>query len=382
MIILNAILHLFSFGNFYVHIVFFCFFSFLGLTGLFKAFSKHFPSNTWRLVFGIFLVPTVLFWTSTALKETLAIGILGLIIYISDFGLKRDLQLIQKLFILFLFLILFFLKIYVAVALIPVLLVNMIVTRSAGKAILVKYAGVFIFLFLFALVIKTINSDHDVLKIISKKQANAISEAKGGVFLENDKNFIWVDYDKRFQILSSQKDSTYKINHGSEFLSWKQNNMSDTTFITNSTDTSVYKVVYSQIPARSVIKLKPLKPALLDFVLYSPVAIWNVLFHPTIFEIHSWLHLIPAIENLWLLLLILLAILFYDKKNHAKKEIILFALIFSLSLFFLIGCTTPAIGAIIRYRTIGMVFFVPLCLLMIDEEKLKKAGAPSRLRSK
>lgn len=371
MIILNAIIRLFSFGNFYVHIVFFCFFSFIGLVGLFKSFDRHFPTKTKRLIIGIFLVPTVLFWTSTVLKETLAIGIVGLIIYLTDFGLSRSLSWKHKIVLAFLFGSLFFVKIYVALALIPVILVNMIISRSSTKMILIKYVAVFIFLASFAYAITLVNNDYNLLQLISNKQVNAISEARGGVFLVNDKNFICVDYYSQNEILSSQEDGTYKIYSGSKYLSWKLDNMTDTTFIFNSSDSAKYKILYAQKPAHSVVNLKRLKPELMDYIFHSPFAIINVLSRPSIFEISSWLHLVVAIENLWILLLIILSIIFYDKKNHEKKEILLFALLFSIILFLLIGFTSPVMGAMIRYRTIGLVFFIPLCLLMIDKDKLR-----------
>ena len=45
MIILNSILHLFSFGNFIVHAIFFCFFSFTEMLKLVPQFPRTVPSN-------------------------------------------------------------------------------------------------------------------------------------------------------------------------------------------------------------------------------------------------------------------------------------------------------------------------------------------------
>ena len=133
MIIINAILHLFSFGNFYVHIVFFCFFSFVGLTALYKAFVFYFPSKVNQLIISIFFVPSILFWSSAPIKESLAICIIGLMMYISRFGMKQKYDYKEGILISVLFLLLVFVKIYVAIAVLPVFMVNVLIAKTSTK---------------------------------------------------------------------------------------------------------------------------------------------------------------------------------------------------------------------------------------------------------
>lgn len=372
MIVVNAFFRIFSFGNIYVHIVFFCFFSFLGLVGLYKSFCRTFPRMEIRLLIAIFLVPTVLFWGSAPLKEAMVIGVTGLLVYASDFGLKLRVHWWQVIIILLLFALLFFVKLYVALAILPVMLVNSIVSATSMRLILFKYLSVILVLSILAFYATVMNPDYNMLRLISDKQAKAISEAKGGVFLVNASNFICVDHSMKEKVLIPVNDSAYRIKEGSNFLSWRLDNMRDTTFVTHSSDSATYKILYEQTPANSIIELKKMEPDLQSFILYAPAAAFSVLIHPTVFENTSWMHLAVAVENLWILLVALLAIIFFDRKCLERKDVLLFSFVFSMILFVLIGFTVPALGAMVRYRTIGLLFFVPMCVVMIDENKIKK----------
>jgi hypothetical protein len=372
MILVNAFLRIFSFGNIYVHIVFFCFFSFIGLVAIYKAFVRSFPQKGNRLMVAVFLVPTVLFWSSAALKESLAIGLLGLLVWYSDFGLRPGYKPLQVIFTVALFVLLFFVKIYVALALLPPLLVNSIIAATSNRWIIFKYLSVFLTLSILCFYVAFLKPELNVLHLISAKQSNALSEARGGYFLENGKNFICVDYGMKDAVLQLQPDSSFRIRPGSTYMSWKLDNMKDTTFVNNSNDTASYRLSYLQPPAQSVIPLKRLKPELSAYLLFAPEAMMNVIARPTVFDIKSWLHLIVAIENLWILLLIMLLLIFFDKSAAEKKEILFFCLVFSIILFVLIGYTVPSMGAMIRYRIVGLLFFVPMCLLLIDEQRLKR----------
>ncbi len=372
MIAVNAILQFFSFGNLFVHLIFFCFFSFLGLVALYKAFVFHFPAKKIQIIISIFGVPSILFWSSAALKESLVITWVGLIIYYSDFGLKRSYDLKQKTGLLIVIVLLLFTKIYVALALLPVLFANWLVTKVASKKTIVYYVLVFAAAVFISLVVKIIHPDYNVLQLIADRQSKAISEAKGGVFLVNDKNFICVDYYQKENSLMMQPDSSYKIKHGSNYLSWKLDNMADTTFVTNAKDTAAYWIYSAVVPAKTVLKLRKLTPGWVDFIRYTPSAIFNVLMEPNIFTFKSWLQLIVAIENMGIVVLLILALVFYDKNIIEQKEIFLCCLIFALLLFTVIGITTPVIGSMVRYRTVGLLFFIPVFLMMIEVKKMKR----------
>ncbi len=78
MIRFNALVRLFSFGLYHVHTVFAAFFGLVGLLAIYKAFIRFVPELGPWLAAGVFLWPSVLFWSSAPLKETLLFFGLGI----------------------------------------------------------------------------------------------------------------------------------------------------------------------------------------------------------------------------------------------------------------------------------------------------------------
>ncbi len=117
----NALVCLFSFGHLQVHTVFANFVSFTGLVALYKFFLNYLPKNkTIWLKWGIFLFPSLLFWGSGILKETILIGCLGMAVYSTDtlFQNKKILWL-KILIILACTGVMIFLKTYILLLLLP-----------------------------------------------------------------------------------------------------------------------------------------------------------------------------------------------------------------------------------------------------------------------
>jgi uncharacterized membrane protein len=367
-ICINVLLQLISFNNIFVHILFFCFFSFVGLTAVYKTFRKYVPEKNYALVTGIYLVPSALFWTAGIYKETVAILFMGLLIAYTEAGLRKEYSKKQLVISALLFLALFLVKIYIAAALVPVLLINFLYSRSDAKKMWLKILFVFIPLFILVYAASMISDRSNAFKIIADKRAKAISEAKGGTFLLNDRNFICVEYYDEDALLL-QPDSTYRIRPGTNYLSWEPDNMQDTTFVSNSADSSSFHLLYGVSPSKTVLNFSRLEPTFISVMSSLPAAIWNVLVQPTLFGISNILHLCAAIENLWLLLLIVLAIVFFDKKSLQYKEVLIFCVLFALIQFAVIGLTTPAVGAMIRYRSTALPFLVMACLLSLDLSK-------------
>ncbi|MFL5765336.1 MAG: hypothetical protein ACJ77K_15435 [Bacteroidia bacterium] len=378
-IVTNVFLHLISFNNIFVHILFFCFFSFVGLTALYKAMYSHFPAKNYALVIGIFLVPSVLFWTSGIYKETLVVLFLGLIVYHTDFGLRKNYSVSQIVLTILSFLALVFTKIHVAAALVPVLLVNVLYSRAEKKRLWLSFIMIFVPMILLMYSISLVSDRLSVFKLIADRQAKAISEAKGGAFLLNKSNFICVDYyDEDALIL--QPDSTYRLNPGTSYLSWKPDNMRDTTFISGATDTSSFLLLYKVMPANTIVNLNHVRPDFLSVLKNTPAAIGNALLQPTLFHSHNLLQMFAAIENLWLLLLIVLTLIFFDIKLNGKKEVLLFCLLFAIFQLIMIGLTTPAIGAIVRYKSTALLMLAPLCLSCLDLSKISRVLFPGKNR--
>ncbi len=78
---LNVLLNYLSFSNIFINTLFFNFFCFIGLTGLFKSLVKYFSTTPLLLCIPVYLLPSVVFWSSGLLKESLLFTCLGLGIY-------------------------------------------------------------------------------------------------------------------------------------------------------------------------------------------------------------------------------------------------------------------------------------------------------------
>lgn len=370
-IYINFFIQFLSFNNPFVHILFFCFFSFVGLTALYNAFYKYFPTKKNILVLGIYIVPSVLFWTSGVYKEAVAMLCVGLIVYVTDFGLTKLYSINSVILLVILFLLLFFLKIYILVCLLPLLIINFCVTRLGNKNYILKYSVCFILLIGVFHLFSKISDKTNLYQLVADKQVKAINEANGGIFLVNEQNFVRLNYND-LGILIAESDSTYKIANGNTYMSWKLDNMQDTTFVVNSNDSAIYKIMYKIVPASSTIELQKMEPTFMGTLKRIPFAIANVFFQPTLFSVKNILQLFSWIENVWLLLLIVFALLFFDKTLFDKKEILLFCILFALFQFAMIGLTSPVVGAMVRYKVTALPFLFTICMLCVDGEKLFK----------
>lgn len=77
----NALVRLVSFGHYPVHTVFACFLGLVGSVGLYRAFLPLLRPLQHLLFGAVFLLPSVVFWSSGVLKECLLLLGLGLFVY-------------------------------------------------------------------------------------------------------------------------------------------------------------------------------------------------------------------------------------------------------------------------------------------------------------
>ncbi len=78
---IHALLLFITNGYFHIHTLIFCFISFIGCIFLFKTIKALFPLENGKIIIGLFLIPSVLFWSSGVLKESILIFGIGLFVY-------------------------------------------------------------------------------------------------------------------------------------------------------------------------------------------------------------------------------------------------------------------------------------------------------------
>jgi hypothetical protein len=84
-----AVFDLFSFGNYYVNVIFYSFLSLFGPMAVYRVMKDVFPKEKVPLLIAIFLVPSFLYWTSGLHKEGLIFVGIALIVYHFYFAFKE-----------------------------------------------------------------------------------------------------------------------------------------------------------------------------------------------------------------------------------------------------------------------------------------------------
>ncbi|HIE15386.1 MAG TPA: hypothetical protein EYP69_00500 [Bacteroidales bacterium] len=176
----NAIALIFSHGSIMIHTLFISFLSFIGGVSIFKVFYPFFKAKRIELLFAVFLVPSVVFWTSGVLKEGLLMFGLGIFI-LSIYRLSNKLFNLRTMALLAVgSFILFIVKFYVLVALLPGVVIFFWLKKSKQFA-LTKFLIVHL---IFAIII-AINpvEKYNLIEIITQKQHDFINmvEAAGNV---------------------------------------------------------------------------------------------------------------------------------------------------------------------------------------------------------
>jgi hypothetical protein len=172
MIRLNAFFRLFSLGYFHVHTVFICFLSLSGLTALFRSVS-HFNINKIALFVSIFCIPSVLFWGSGVLKESLVLFLLGYLLYYY-LKLTRKVRIQDVLVFLIVLYLLVISKAYIVLCLLPGLAAYFWVLKTNNKSSFLKFIIVNLLFFLILFNLKIIWPKLDLVHIICFKRGEYI----------------------------------------------------------------------------------------------------------------------------------------------------------------------------------------------------------------
>ena len=77
----NAVIYLISFGCYHVHTLVLSMLSFIGLTSIFRIYSEKFSARKTELIIACFLIPSLLFWGSGVLKESILLFGIGVFLF-------------------------------------------------------------------------------------------------------------------------------------------------------------------------------------------------------------------------------------------------------------------------------------------------------------
>lgn len=179
MIKLFSVLNIFSGGNFFVNTILYNFLVFFGSVSFYRIYIWLFPGKEKLLIAGLFLLPSLLYFTSGIHKDGLVFLALGLCCYNLFFIIKDRFSIKRIMGILMGLVIIFLLRNFVLITLLPALTAWLIAERNK-KFVLQTYIIVYIFFILLFFSVGKIYTALDLPRYVSIRQIEFIHIAKGG----------------------------------------------------------------------------------------------------------------------------------------------------------------------------------------------------------
>ncbi len=302
---ISAILSLVSFNKYLIITLFFGLFSFAGLWRLFLVFKEiNKDKETKILAWAILFIPSVWFWGSGLIKDSVCMGSIGFIIHF-----------IYKLFVKKEFSVKSIIVLIVLIYIVSVIKSYIILTLAVGLSVFIFYKFVTPFK---NIVIRAF--------IISAFFFGAMIVA----FISN--------FPDQLQLLA--EESMVQVD------SFKRN----------------YEAVKNEDErSRATLEIKELDLSLAGMIAQSPVAVFNCLYRPFIWESRKVFILFSAFESLLLLLCtvyVMIKLKFFGFfREMFKNPFALVSFIISICFALIIGFTTYNFGTMARYKIILLPFY-------------------------
>lgn len=318
---LATIFDLFTFSTYTATAICFAVVSFVGMWMFFLTFYRKYPQVHWQLALATFFIPSVFFWGSGLLKDTLMMGCLGVLTFeIDRLFLQKKVSIVHLLLLVLSVWCIFSVKKFILQAFIPAALMwvylgNLNMIRSVVLRVLI--APILIGLSFFS-------TYYSVVKIG-----------------EGDRRYAIENISKTAQVTAY-----------------------DIRFHTGKDAGSGYTLGELDGSFNSMIKL-------------APQAINVSLFRPYLWEVNNPLMLLSGMESL--VFLILTLILVFKYRLSALKSLrnpdISFSFVFSLIFAFAVGVSSFNFGTLSRYKIPLLPFYAVALVLTFYENKPKKVEA-------
>jgi hypothetical protein len=366
---LHSLFHFIAFKSWFVHALFNCFLSFIGISRLYKAFKEFFAGKELWVVLVLCFFPALWFYTGALLKEGITLFVMGCTVYQLKRGIERVLSVRGWIWLLALCSFSILLKPYLLVFSFVYFGLFFLIYRTQK----IKHKTIFLML---GVTVVTIMMNLASVTIKHKSMFKAATHhrtvfadvANGGIFLLDSKKFVRVEFDTNLVI--RVKPDIYRIKLNVPFYYWEHRHQQDTLYCRANKDTvTEYKLVYQIPESRSNINIEQHKadnPAKMIFSnLYYGLA------HPMFFNAKGAVQLAASFENLLLLATLIFVCI---KLAVRKKEryVPLAFLFFALVLCLIVGYAAPNSGAIFRYRSPAVVFILLAALYYLDPPRSKE----------
>lgn len=293
--------------------------SFIGIWSMYRVFLIEFPKLEKEMAISFFYIPSVIFWGSGILKDTISLSALGFFTFSFYQVFIRRQNILWNLIVLFLSVkVLLIVKAYIFFGVLPGALIWMVSTY------------------------------------VSKVNARFIRNMLGPIF-------ILITIGCAYLMLNSMGDSLgkFSVDQILERAVITQRDLKSDYYRGNTFDIGEFD---SSIP--SILSV-------------SHKALFAGLYRPLIFEARNVLMLLSSIENL-ILLIFTIKLLYQVRvfgifRYFYKNNLLTFALVFSLFFSLSVGLSTSNFGSMVRYKIPGLPFFVASLMIIRYYEQEKKA---------
>jgi hypothetical protein len=294
--------------------------SFSGLWAMYTAFYRMFPKLHMELAIAIFFIPSVFFWGSGILKDSITLGALGWATYAFYCIFIRKRNLILPLLILTLsFLIIYEIKIYILLCFVPALLIWLYLHYMSRVRNLVLKTMVFPVSLLIL-----VGSGYLAVKRIGEENRRY---NLGNITQTAEATARWLTY-----VSAREEGSAYSLG---DF------------------DYSASGILKKTVPA-----------------------IWVTLFRPYFWEAKNPVMALSALESFLLFGFFLFVLLMVFRRGNLSKifeqPVIAFCFFFTITFSFAVGISTYNFGSLVRYKIPMMPFFLIGLLLLLAYSKRRR----------
>lgn len=180
---LLAIFNVFSFGNYYVNVIFYSFLTLFGPIALYRVMNDVFPGKKIQIILATFALPSFIYWTSGIHKDGLIFTALALIIYHFYFLIREKKFSIPRILVIIAgLLLLLTLRNFMLLILAPALFAWFIASRFPARTAIV-YILVYSFSILAFFTAKYISPSLDFPSAVVEKQ-KAFMDLQGSSAVE------------------------------------------------------------------------------------------------------------------------------------------------------------------------------------------------------
>lgn len=317
----SFVFDLITFSSYSGTAILFAIIGFIGSWLMFLTFYDLYPLLHKRIAWSIFFIPSIIFWGSGILKDTVTFACVGVILYTTYFlFVKRQFGFGKIILLLVSVVILYKVKVYILLTFLPAMILWVFFENLS----LVKNKITRVFAAPIIVVIASIMAGFAGLKAGEDNPKYALNK-----------------------LAETAQVTAYDIRY------------------------------YSGRSAGSGYSLGELDGSFGSMIKLAPQAIVVTLFRPFLWEVNNPLMLISALEAFFFLFSLIIVFMrsnFFFFKSLVNSTVI-FCLGFSLVFAFAVGVSTYNFGTLVRYKIPMLPFFV-ISLILIDElsrqERLKR----------